>query len=338
MYKRPTIFDLADYTGVSRGTISRAFNNQSGINPRTKEKVLKAAREIGYQPHNGARMMKLSRKGRWGLLLPHLRNPYYSELVEALSREARLRKTTLLLSLSLGDEDARDVAEQWTAGETDGIILDQSYYRQSPEYFELLRKKGVPMVFLHGRPIPGFDFVHYQLYENCLRNVRNLGALGHVRIAFVGQEFSGCNETGRYLAYADFHKETGIEIDKKLVVFGDDGYLGGRAAWQQLARLKNAPTAVVCADDIIACGVLHAARAQGLRIPRDLSITGVDDIAEAERGALTTIHTSREDAAKAILDLLEGRLAEPALQPQIATIPSVLILRDSVGAPRAEKA
>jgi LacI family transcriptional regulator len=283
-------------------------------------------------------MMKLTRKGRWGLLLPHLRNPYYSELVEALSREARFRKTTLLLSLSLGDEDARDVVEQWTAGETDGIILDQSYYRQSPEYFEMLRKRGIAMVFLHGRPIPGFDFVHYQLHENSLRNVRHLGALGHLRIAFVGQEFAGCNETGRYRAFADYHKETGHEIDEKLVVFGDDGYLGGRSAWQRLSRLKKPPTAVVCADDIIACGVMHAAHAQGLRIPRDLSVTGVDDIAEAERGALTTIHTSREDAAKAMLELLENRLADRSLPPQIAAIPSVLILRDSVGAPRAEKA
>ena len=332
-HKRPTIFDLVEHTGISRGTISRAFNNQPGINARTREKVLSAARKIGYQPHNGARMMKLNRKGRWGLLLPHLANPYYSELVEAINREARTRRTTLLVGLAQADE-ALEVLEQWMAGEVDGIIIDQSYYRHSPEYFERLREQNVPLVFLHGQPIPGFDFLRYSLYDNCLRNLNHLDALGHVRLAYVGQDFPKCRETGRYRAYAAFHEAKGSPIDAELVAFGEDGHRGGIAAWQHFSRLAQPPTAVVCADDIIACGVMHAARAQGLQIPRDLSVTGVDNIAEAERGALTTIHTNREETGRMVLDLLERRLNDPALPPEVAVIPSSLILRDSVGKPR----
>lgn len=333
--KRPTIFDLVEFTGVSRGTISRAFNNQPGINPKTREKVLKAARKIGYQPHNGARMMKLSRKGRWGLLLPHLRNPYYAELVEALNKEARQRRYTLLLGLSLGGEEAHDIVEQWSAGETDGIIMDQSYYYLNPELFERLRDRGQPMVFLHGMPVPGYDFVRYELYSSFLRNMRTVAALGHKRIGYVGQDFPGSRATGRYRAYRDYHTQNEMPISEELTYFGEDGHQGGVHAWTHFSSLAEPPTAIVCADDIQACGVLQGARAQGLEIPRDLSITGVDNIAESERLALTTIQTDREATSRAILDSLERRLTEPSIATQVIVIPSELILRDSVGPPRS---
>lgn len=334
--KRPNIFDLVKRTGFSRGTISRACNNQPGINAGTREAVLKAAREIGYQPHSAARMMKLNRKSRWGLLLPHLKNPYYAELVEALNKEARGRRTTLLFGLSLTGEDAEAVIEQWAA-ETDGLIADQSYYREHASLFDRLRERGLTILFLHGTPIPGYDFVKYDLYDSFKRNMRNLFALGHRRIAYAGQEFTGCRETGRFRAYADAHAEKGIALSEELICFGEDGHLGGIAAWQRCAALADAPTAVVCADDIVACGVVQAARAQGLQLPRDLSVSGNDDIAEAERLALTTVHTDRELTSRTIFDLLERRLADPTLPPQVGTIPSQLIMRDSVGAPRAHE-
>lgn len=335
--KRITIFDLVAYTGVSRGTISRAFNNQSGINPQTREKVLKAARKIGYQPHNGARMMKLSRKGRWGLLLPHLANPYYAELVEALNKEARIRRTTLLLGLSLQESESLAMIEQWTAGETDGLIMDQSYYRQNPEYFNRLRDRGQPMVFLHGHPIPGFDFVGYDLYGSFSRNLKTLGALGHRRIGYVGQAFEGCRNTGRFRAYSDFHVQNGWPLPDDLTFFGEDGHVGGLRAWDYFMAMKDPPTAVVCGDDIIACGLIQGIRAHGFEIPGHVSVSGVDNIAEAERQGLTTIQTDRDETSRAILDILERRIADPELPAQVITISSSLILRDSEGAPRKSK-
>lgn len=332
--KRVTIFDLAAYLGVSRGTISRAFNDQEGINAQTRDRVLKAARKIGYQPHNGARMMKLTRKRRWGLLLPHLRNPYYAELVEALNKEARARRTTLLLGLSLEENESQVMIEQWISGETDGLIMDQSYYRQNPKYFDQLRERGQQMVFLHGKPIPGFDFVRYDLYGSFSRNLRTLTALGHTRIGFVGQDFDGCRNTGRFRAYSDFHAQNGWPLREELTFFGEDGHVGGLSAWAYFSGMPEPPTAVVCGDDIIACGLIQGVRSQGLEIPGHISVSGVDNIAEAERLGLTTIRTDREETSRAILSILERRIADPDLPPQVATIPSSLILRDSEGAPR----
>jgi LacI family transcriptional regulator len=94
---------------------------------------------------------------------------------------------------------------------------------------------------------------------------------------------------------------------------------------------------VVCGDDILACGLIQGLRTQGLQIPAQLSVSGVDNIAEAERLGLTTIRTDRDETCRTILDILERRINDPELPPQVATISSSLILRDSEGAPRVGK-
>jgi len=336
---RPNIFDLARVTGISRGTISRAFNNKPGINAKTQEKILKAAKEIGYTPHNGARMMKLGRTGRWGLLLPHLQNPYYAELVEVLNSHANALGTMILLGLSNHDKDREaNLIMQWTAGETDGLILDQAHYHANPQLFEQLKAREIPMVFLHGTPIPGFDFVRYQLYDSVLRIMNQLDALGHSEIGYVGQSFAFCRKTARFRAYADFHKSKGRKLNEDLIHFGEDGAQGGINAFRAWHSQGKLPTAVVCCDDIIACGVVQGARSSGLQIPRDISVTGVDDIAESARLGLTTIRTDRNATARAIFELLESRRENFDRPAEVREIPSELIMRDSFGKPRLAKA
>ena len=334
MSKRPTIFDLADYTGVSRGTISRAFNNQPGINSRTREKVLKAAREIGYIPHNGARMMKLGRTSRWAFLVPHLHNPYYAELVEALNLETQENGITLLVGISNNNKQREsEMILQWTAGETDGLILDQSHYHDNPPMFEQLKARGISMIFLHGNPIPGFDFVRYEFFESVTRVMSLYEQMGHTRIGYAGQKFPGCRETARFRAYEKHSTAKGKRLDESLIYFGDDGAQGGINAFRYWSALKEPPTAVFCADDSVACGVIHATRIAGWSIPKDLSIVGVDDIAESARVGLTTIGTSRAKTAKTVFDLLRLRSADFEKPPEVHSIPSELILRDSIACP-----
>lgn len=336
--RRPTIFDLVEYMGVSRGTISRAFNNQAGISVTTREKVLKAASEIGYTPHNGARLLKLRRTRRWGLLLPYLHNPHYPELVEALSHEARKRGTTLLLGLSNYEaEHEAEIIRQWASGETDGLILDQGHYPGNAKLFQQLVDRGVPILFLHGQhgqAIPDFDFVCYDLYDNFLLLLNHLEALGHTKIGYVGQNFPFCRNTLRFRAYVEFHKNKSWPLDEQLIYFGsEDAAQCGTNAWRAWQDAKHRPTAVACFDDIIACGLIHAVRYSGRSVPEDLSVAGVDDIAEAVRLGLTTIRTDRATTAAEILDLLELRLANPGRLVETKLIPSSLVIRGSIGCP-----
>jgi len=332
---RPTIFDLVDFTGISRGTISRAFNNQSGIKPATKEKILRAAREIGYIPHNGARMMKLGRTSRWAILVPHLHNPYYAELVEALNHEAENIGITLLVGISNNDKNREaELILGWTAGEVDGLVLDQSHYHDNPAMFRQLRARGIAMVFLHGNPIPCFDFVRYDLFDCVGRVISHFRALGHRRIGYAAQNFPGCRETSRFRAYASHAAAKEEKPDESLIYFGEDGAEGGINAFSKWSKLHEPPTAVFCADDIIACGVLHAARVAGWSIPNDLSVAGVDDIAEGVRAGLTTVRTNRVQTAKAICELLELRRENFDRGTEVRSISAELILRDSITSPR----
>ena len=334
-HSRPTIFDLVDHTGISRGSISRAFNNQPGIKPSTKEKILRAAREIGYIPHNGARMMKLGRTSRWAILVPHLHNPYYAELIEALNHEAEQVAITLLVGISNNDKKREaELILRWTAGEVDGLVLDQSHFHDNPTMFEELKARGIAMVFLHGNPIPGFDFVRYELFESASRVMTHYLALGHTRIGYAAQNFPGCRKTARFRAYSGHAAAKGKKMDEVLIYFGEDGAEGGINAFRKWAALLDPPTAVFCADDIIACGVMHAARVAGWSIPKDLSIAGVDDIAEGIRAGLTTVRTIRAQTAKAICELLELRRENFDRGTEVRSIPAELILRDSIARPR----
>ena len=336
-HSRPTIFDLVDHTGISRGSISRAFNNQAGIKPSTKEKILRAAREIGYIPHNGARMMKLGRTSRWAILVPHLRNPYYAELVESLNHEAEKIGVTLLVGISNNDKKREaELILQWTAGEVDGLVLDQSHFHDNPTMFEQLKARGIAMVFLHGNPIPGFDFVRYDLFESVSRVMTHYLALGHTRIGYAAQNFPACRKTSRFRAYSGHAAAKGEKTDEALIYFGEDGAEGGTNAFRKWAALRDPPTAVFCADDIIACGVMHAARVAGWSIPKDLSVAGVDDIAEGVRAGLTTVRTIRAQTAKAICELLELRRENFDRDTEVRSIPAELILRDSVARPRPD--
>lgn len=332
---RPTIFDLVKHVGISRGTISRAFNDQPGIKAATKERILRAAREIGYVPHNGARMIRLVRTNRWGILIPHLQNPYYGELVEALNSRVAKLGITLLVGISENDKarEAKMIA-QWSAGETDAIILDQSHYRDNPLLFDHLKACGIALVFLHGDPIPGFDFVRYSIQESSRRLMTHFLELGHTRIAYVGQSFAGCRETARFLAYENSLTKEGLALDECLIHFGEDSAEGGRNAFRKWLALGEMPTAVFCADDIIACGVIQIARSAGLSIPDDLSVSGVDDIAESARAGITTIKTDRQEVAKAVCEIVEARKAEPDRAADVRTIPTELILRDTIARSR----
>lgn len=332
--KRPTIFDLERFTGFSRGTISRAFNESSEINPKTREIIMKGAAEIGYSPHPGARKMKLGRTQRWGLLLPHLQNPYYPELAECLDREARLRKTAVMLGLSHYDTTLEaDIVRHWAAGETDGMVIDRANSDFNGELFEQLRARGLPLVFLHDRPSDDYDLVVSDSGGCFDRATRHLLALGHRRIAYFGQNIATARMTTAFTKYQSILDSMNL-FDEDLVYLGDYESKSTVAALEHWLGLASPPTAVVCFSDIYACGIIHAARVSGLSVPRDLSVVGRDDIAEAARLGLTTIRNDRAAIAREAFVLLERRLKNPDARSERRATPCELIMRDSMAAPR----
>jgi DNA-binding LacI/PurR family transcriptional regulator len=333
--KRPNIFDLEKISGFSRSTISRAFNPGSVIRESTREQIMKVAQEIGYSPHAGARTIRSKRMNRWGLLVPHLQNPYYADLVEACDQEARRRGTTLVLGLSHYDSVLiNDLLRRWAGGETDGLILDSPRWEENGALMEKLRERHVPIVCLHFAP-PSYHLIKKWLEASFRLAMQQLLELGHRRIAYLGQAHETAFETDGYLAYRTALYEHGIPLQPDYLYFGSYGRKGGVEAWQKWRGLAARPTAVLAFNDVMACGLWRAAQLDGYVIPRDLSIIGNDDISEASQTGLSTIRHDQEAFVREIFDVLEAVRLQPDLPTQIRRLPTDLVSRRSVATPPA---
>jgi LacI family transcriptional regulator len=333
--KRLTIYDVARITGFSRGSISRAFTNSPYIKAETREKILRAAREIGYQPHPGARLIKAERTKRWGILLPDFTNPYYAKLFEAFDIEAQRHETFLQLGLFHYNPKITDtLATFWSSGEVDGLVVDCG----APDGTKFARTKelGVPVIFLHGRPTEDFDWLAFDRSTAASNALQSLQALGHRRIAYVGMIAPHSNIASPYVLWQEWCAKMGIKDLSGLHVFVPNSSDGGEHAWSELRSRGERFTAVIAYNDIIACGLIQAARQDGIQIPHDLSVVGSDDIDEGRRLGLTTLRHDLLRAAMLCLRQLENRRQGDDRPPVALTVESEYVMRRSVGpAPRS---
>ncbi len=342
--RRPTIIDLAKAVGFSRSTVSRAFNNDPEISPQSQKKILQAAERIGYVPSVGARQLKLGKTGNYGLLLPHLDNPHYASMYQAFEMEARRQGKTLLLGLYHYDiETMENIASHWLYGQADGIVLDPPLSEEDLRFLAPAQKRGFPIIFLHARPADGkFPMVSFNRTESYLAGMHALLKAGHKNIAFLGLSMGDFRETGTFYAYREALETAGMRLSPQLLATSESNDpAGGASAFQKLYDASPRPTAIVCFNDILACGVAHAAQSIGLRIPEDLSLMGGDNIEEAGRIGLSTINSDFAAMASHIYRLFsmppDVFYPETGMAEDIC-IPSEFLPRRSIGpAPRSTK-
>lgn len=324
--KRLTIYDLARITGLSSGTISRAFNENTKIKAATRELVLRKAMEVGYRPHAGARAMSHGRTRRWGLLLPHLQNPRYSELMEQLDNDARQRSTLLLLGLSHYNATIEaDLASHWASGEVDGIISNNC---TDVMVFEKLQKREFPFVFLFGSPSLKFNSVTSDTTACCAQLVERMFQAGHRRIGYISQLFPHLRLHSSFVGYRQALAAHKLPLDESLIFFGSSDHVAGEEAWSRWRTSPQRPTAVLCFNDIVACGLIQSVQNDGYRVPLDLSVVGCDDIRMASFFNLTTIRSNPVDISREVFSLLERPPQSPAEQ---RFVPATIVERSSLG-------
>lgn len=334
--KRPTIYDLMKVTGFSRGTISRAFNDIPTIKKETREAVLKAASEIGYVPHAGARGLTLGKTNRYGLLLPNLDNPYYSGIFQQLDHVLRKHRKSVLLGLHHNDETLiQSTVIRWISGEIDGLVMDLPHYLRRSPFLDNLRALQFPTVFLHNRPTTEFsDVVHHRM-EAYASGIEQMIAQGHRRIGYIGIGFGDSFRTESYRGYQSGLEKGRLPFDEALVHFAEtNDAKGGIEGFEALMALKSPPTAFACFNDILACGVVQAATDRGLRLRADYSLLGADNIPEASRHGLTTVGVDLPAMARSIFDLMERQKTHPieaGKKGKSVVLENELISRQSIG-------
>jgi DNA-binding LacI/PurR family transcriptional regulator len=320
--RRPTIVDVARRAGVSAAAVSFAVNDRPGVSSGTRERILAAARELGWQPSASARALTEARTRAVGLVLARSvaqleSDSFFVRFLAGIEEALTAADYALLLQIVPGDAAAALPAYERlaAAGRVDGILLTD--LEDADPRFALLGATATPVV-LAGRPSgeTPFPCVETRHEEGIAPAVAHLVELGHSRIAFLGGRSEYEHVRVREAAWRAALEAAGLEP--------------GSVAWDgDLAALEaGAPTAIVCSSDTLAVAALQA-------LGPDVSVVGFDDSVVAALASLTSVRVDYAEfgraAALALLACIDG---EPV--PEHTPSAPELVVRSSTGrvAPR----
>lgn len=328
--KNVTSFDVARRAGVSQPTVSRALRNLPGTSAATRERVLRAAQELSYIPSDSGRVLSARSSRRVAVVSEELTNPYYPELVEPLRRAlAEHDYRTVIVTETPGGSVGLDLLAD---GSYDGVILTTTTRRSTLP--RDLTERGIPHV-LANRTLDEPESSSCSVdNEGGARAIGELLVeLGHRRIASIQGPVLTSTGRERAIWLTQDLRDRGAPLARELVTRAPFTHDGGRAAALELLRLDRRPTAVVCGNDVIAWGVLSAARELGLAVPGDLSVVGFDDVPMSAWPivGLTTVHCDLEALASTAVDLLLRELSGSSPTIEQRRTPTRLVLRSTHG-------
>lgn len=334
--RRATLKDVADVVGVSPATVSNAYNRPSQLSPELREKVLEAARRLGYSPDPLARGLRRGQVGAVGVVYGDRLSYTFADPVAALFMQglSRVIEEANLGLLLVPRRTVRDALVSSAA--VDGFVVYSLF--DGDELVERVLERKLPTVFVDYPGRAGFPAVNIDDLGGARAAAEHLLQLGHRRIGIValplGQpdlsSVSGCNASSQRLL--GYQQVLGQRAKVQVVEVAENLASEGESAARALLRQRPRPTALLCMSDRLALGVLEAARQMGLQVPQELSVVGFDDIPEAARTTprLTTVHQPLLEkglwAGRLLLAQLKGESLEPP-----GVFPTHLVLRESTG-------
>jgi alanine racemase len=343
-----TINQIARAAGVSKTAVSFAFNDPSQLAPATVRHILEIAERLGYTPDPIARSMTTKRTNALGLLLPQdiataLANPFYTQLIRGVGKVCGRAGMTLMLVPPLQGSLLKAIPHATVDGFiVVGLEVDRGEV-------QMIRQRHVPFVIVDSEAPPDVPSVNVDDRSGARAAMAHVLEHGHRRIAMVCiesgkaehiEEYTGtlAERLAGYREALEAHR-IGLDDPDIQIVEAPSSWEGGQAAFARIWEAERRPTAIVAMSDIIAIGVMDAARARRVRLPESLSAVGFDDLPDARRmrPALTTVRQPVEEKGQLAADVLVAALTESGAVAH-HVLPTELVVRQSVVAPREEPA
>lgn len=332
-----TIYDVAKEVGCSPTTVSKAFNNYSGVNNATYKKIMEAADKLGYTPNNNARALATKKTWLLGVLFSEdvntgIAHPHFSEILQNFQvRAGEHGYDVVFVNKRLGNREASYLEHCLYRG-VDGVLLAAN--KMFTDEIQCVLSSDIKCVSVETN-YPNKNTVISDNRMGSLQALEYLYFLGHRKIAHMACPLTSVAGQERYNAYKEFLKSKGLEENPKYIVETNEfkAEEGIRAATQLLQQAwDDLPTAIYCGYDEIACAAMTTFKAQGFRVPEDLSIVGFDNvtISGLTSPSLTTIEQDRaaigQTAADTLIKMIEGKTIEGPIDNRI---PTKLIVRNS---------
>jgi LacI family transcriptional regulator len=335
MAQRVTLKTIAQYTGLSVTTVSRALTNYSDVAVETRDKIFAAAEELGYYPNQTARQLQKQRTDTIGLILPtygpRFNDPYFSQLIAGIGDELALYNFDLLLSTRAPGVNEIEAYRHMVEGRrVDGLIVVRT--RKQDARISYLCGTSFPFVAF-GRSDLNVDFPYIDEDGNAgfLELTNYLISLGHHRIAFISPPMDLTFSKYRLSGYQQALLENGIAYNPAYVIQGDLTRRGGEYASRELLGLAKPPTAIVAANDLMAISAISVANELGLNVGTDISIAGFDDVPPADILSLTTLRQPIYDIGKQLSEMVVKLILNKSIPDHQILLKPELIIRSSTG-------
>jgi DNA-binding LacI/PurR family transcriptional regulator len=319
-----TSYEVAQLAGVSQSAVSRCFRPGASISAKTRERVLLAARQLGYHPNAMASGLITRRSNLVAVLISNLTNLYYPEVLAEITRRLSDHGIRVLLFALQAESDVDAMLDQVWRYRVDGAIVAARL--SAPQLAEFVRRR-VPLIlynrFGEGDPVAS---VCCDSVGGERQLVERLVAAGHRVFGII---------TGPDDSYVSHERVRGAEQrlqelgHRPLIVKGAFDYESGDAGLRSLMTMTGRTLdALICANDLMAIGAIDCARTQfNLQVPQNLSIVGFDGVAPAmwESYRVSTVRQPVRRMAEAAVAMLVERIEEPELAPEVRTFAGQLI-------------
>lgn len=296
-----TIRDVARRAQLSVASVSRALNGLDNVSKETRERVVTAAKELGYVPHAGARSLSLARTHAIGVVLPDLHGEFFSEMVRGMDREASERGYLLLLSNMHADPKQAAMALRTMRGRVDGLLVMAPHLGEDAIREAL--SPGLPAVLVNTRAsIAGRPSIRVDNRAGAAAVAEHLAATGRRRIVHIAGPPDNIDAQERADAFrTTLAKHPGVAGE---VMQGDFSEESGFSAAAELLRSGRGFDAIFAANDMMAIGALQALGEHGLGVPGDVAVAGFDDIPLARHLGLTTVEVHIAELGRRAIERL----------------------------------
>lgn len=330
--------DIAQLTGLSVMTVSKALRDEPDVSAETKAKIKALAQQLGYVPDSSAQGLRTKTSKLLGLVIPAVTNPIYARMVYAIEDRASELGYEILFAQTLNKPEREDAClRHLLSRRVDGLFITPVYRFEAETriYQEIVARK-IPAVLL-GPPAPFCrNFISIEIEEAAASfNVtRHLLGLGHKKIAYLTGPPAAPWAHERFEGYRRAHREAGLEVDDKLVFAAGSTIEDGTKATLQMLDEGCHPTAVQAVSDLVAIGCAETLLHQKLKIPEDISVAGFGNILNAElyRVPLTTVSQPKHRMGVAATELMMNQIRGEKFSSR--RLPAELVVRQSTAAPK----
>jgi DNA-binding LacI/PurR family transcriptional regulator len=330
--------EVARLANVSQATVSRALHNPELVKESTRKKILEIIKETNYVYNSIAADFTRQKNSMIGLIAFTVRGSIQTGLIEGIQKEIEPTNYSLIIGNSHFDTDTeRRLIKAFQEKKVAGIVVAEST-NENHDLLKKVKESGIPVIMTWGMSSdPVFDYIGIDNYHAAYDMTQYLISLGHRTIGFIAGRFDKIDRVRhRFNGYKDALLSAGLPYESDLAIPTSLTALDGQTGMNHLLSLKNKPTAVFAASDVLAFGAMSAARDHGLSIPEDISICGFDDseLAPFAYPPLTTVHVPTHRmghlAARAILKKTHHPMED---QPIHDLLKTDIIVRKSCAPP-----